>query len=98
VSLEEGSFCRLGLRGSPNSLQTPAELTTARAKRGLRLHGRTALLRCFDGFSALFCQTPSPDSLGGQHHLIVLGDQVVGSIISAIVLLRVIVNFYVGLG
>jgi hypothetical protein len=31
-------------------------------------------------------------------HLIVLGDQVVGSIISAIVLLRVIVNFYVGFG
>jgi Mg2+-importing ATPase len=79
---------------------TPTGLTSAEAKQRLRLHGpnslaaesRFAALLAFLGF---FSNPLVLILLAASAISIVLGDAVGGSIIIAIVLLSVIVNFYV---
>ena len=79
---------------------TPAGLTSAEAKERLRVHGPNSLVaesRFAPLFSFLrfFANPLVLILLGASAISIVLGDPVGGSIIIAIVLLSVIVNFYV---
>ena len=79
---------------------TPAGLTSDEAKQRLRLHGPNSLVAesrfaPLIGFLRFFANPLVLILLGASAISIVLGDPVGGSIIIAIVLLSVIVNFYV---
>jgi Mg2+-importing ATPase len=79
---------------------TPAGLTSAEAKRRLRLHGPNSLagearFAVLISFLRFFANPLVLILLAASAISIVLGDPVGGSIIIAIVLLSVIVNFYV---
>jgi Mg2+-importing ATPase len=79
---------------------TPAGLTSAEAKRRLRLHGPNSLggeprFAALMGFLRFFGNPLVLILLAASGISIALGDPVGGSIIIAIVLLSVIVNFYV---
>src|ERR1017187_7387785 len=78
---------------------TPAGLTSAEAKQRLRLHGPNSLagesrFAALLGFVSFFANPLVVILLATAAISIVLGDPVGGSIIIAIVLLSVIVNFY----
>ena len=78
---------------------TPAGLTTDEAKRRLRLYGPNSLVgesrfAGLIGFLSFFANPLVLTLLAASVISIVLGDAVGGSIIIAIVLLSVIVNFY----
>jgi Mg2+-importing ATPase len=79
---------------------TPAGLTSAEAKQRLRLHGPNSLVgesrfAPLMGFLRFFANPLVLILLAASAISIVLGDHVGGSIIIAIVLLSVVVNFYV---
>ncbi|MGA2436299.1 MAG: HAD-IC family P-type ATPase, partial [Bryobacteraceae bacterium] len=79
---------------------TPAGLTSDEAKQRLRLHGPNSLVAesrfaTLIGFFRFFANPLVLILLAASAISIVLGDPVGGSIIIAIVLLSVIVNFYV---
>ena len=79
---------------------TPAGLSSAEAKQRLRLHGPNSLVQesrfaALLGFLGFFANPLVLILLAASAISIVLGDPVGGSIIIAIVLLSVIVNFYV---
>jgi len=79
---------------------TPAGLTSAEAKQRLRLHGPNSLVgesrfAGLIGFLRFFANPLVLILLAASAISIVLGDPVGGSIIIAIVLLSVVVNFYV---
>ncbi|MBZ5596362.1 MAG: magnesium-translocating P-type ATPase [Acidobacteriia bacterium] len=79
---------------------TPAGLTSAEAKQRLRLHGPNSLAEesrfaALIGFLRFFANPLVLILLAASTISIVLGDPVGGTIIIAIVLLSVIVNFYV---
>src|SRR5450759_5960920 len=79
---------------------TPAGLTSAEAKQRLRVHGPNSLVgesrfAALIGFLRFFTNPLVLILLAASTISIVLGDPVGGSIIIAIVLLSVIVNFYV---
>jgi Mg2+-importing ATPase len=79
---------------------TPAGLTSAEAKQRLRLHGPNSLVgesrfAALIGFLRFFANPLVLILLAASAISIALGDPVGGSIIIAIVLLSVIVNFYV---
>src|ERR1700690_3095103 len=79
---------------------TPAGLTSAEAKQRLRLHGPNSLVgesrfAGLIGFLRFFANPLVLILLAASAISIVLGDPVGGSIIIAIVLLSVLVNFYV---
>src|ERR1039458_1325291 len=78
---------------------TPAGLTSDEAKKRLRLHGPNSLVgesrfAPLLGFLAFFANPLVLILLAASAISIVLGDHVGGSIIIAIVLLSVVVNFY----
>ena len=78
---------------------TPAGLTSAEAKQRLRLHGPNSLVgesrfAALISFLSFFANPLVVILLVASAISIVLGDVVGGSIIIAIVLLSVIVNFY----
>jgi Mg2+-importing ATPase len=80
---------------------TPAGLTSAEARRRLRLHGPNSLaaesrFAALIGFLGFFANPLVLILLAASAISIVLGDPVGGSIIISIVLLSVVVNFYVG--
>ncbi len=93
-------FWDMPLQGLLGLLEaTPAGLTSAEAKRRLRLHGPNSLVgesrfAGLIGFLRFFANPLVLILLASSVISIVLGDQVGGSIIIAIVLLSVIVNFY----
>src|SRR5450756_2996905 len=77
---------------------TPAGLTSAEAKQRLRLHGPNSLagesrFAALIGFLRFFANPLVLILLAASTISIVLGDPVGGSIIIAIVLLSVVVNF-----
>jgi P-type Mg2+ transporter len=79
---------------------TPAGLSSAEAKQRLRLHGPNSLVKesrfaALSGFLRFFANPLVLILLAASAISIVLRDPVGGSIIIAIVLLSVIVNFYV---
>ena len=79
---------------------TPAGQTSAEAKQRLRLHGPNSLVgesrfAALTGFLSFFANPLVVILLAAAAISIVLGDPVGGSIIIAIVLLSVVVNFYV---
>src|SRR5690348_8327143 len=79
---------------------TPAGLTSAEAKQRLRLHGPNSLVgeprfAALISFLRFFANPLVLILLVASAISIVLGDPVGGTIIIAIVLLSVIVNFYV---
>ncbi|MBZ5723486.1 MAG: magnesium-translocating P-type ATPase [Acidobacteriia bacterium] len=79
---------------------TPAGLTSAEAKRRLRLHGPNSLVgesrfAALIAFLRFFANPLVLILLAASVISIVLGDPVGGTIIIAIVLLSVVVNFYV---
>jgi Mg2+-importing ATPase len=79
---------------------TPAGLTSAEANQRLRLHGPNSLVAesrfaPLIGFLRFFANPLVLILLAASAISIVLGDQVGGTIIIAIVLLSVVVNFYV---
>ena len=79
---------------------TPAGLTSKEAKQRLRLHGPNSLVgeprfAALIGFLRFFANPLVVILLAASAVSIVLGDPVGGTIIIAIVLLSVIVNFYV---
>jgi Mg2+-importing ATPase len=79
---------------------TPAGLTSAEAKQRLRLHGPNSLVgesrfAALTGFLSFFANPLVLVLLAASAVSIALGDPVGGTIIIAIVLLSVIVNFYV---
>jgi Mg2+-importing ATPase len=79
---------------------TPAGLTSAEAKQRLRLHGPNSLVAesrfaALIGFLRFFANPLVLTLLAASAISIALGDPIGGSIIIAIVLLSVIVNFYV---
>jgi Mg2+-importing ATPase len=79
---------------------TPAGLTSAEAHQRLRLHGPNSLVAesrfaPLIGFLRFFANPLVLILLAASAISIVLGDQVGGAIIIAIVLLSVVVNFYV---
>ena len=79
---------------------TPAGLTSDEAKQRLRIHGPNSLaaesrFAALLGFLRFFANPLVLILLAASAISIVLGDAISGSIIIAIVLLSVIVNFYV---
>src|ERR1035438_23060 len=79
---------------------TPAGLTSDEAKQRLRLHGPNSLVgesrfAALTAFLSFFANPLVVILLAAAAISIVLGDPVGGSIIIAIVLLSVVVNFYV---
>ena len=79
---------------------TPAGLTSAEAKQRLRTHGPNSLVgesrfAALTSFFSFFANPLVVILLAAAAISIVLGDPVGGSIIIAIVLLSVVVNFYV---
>ena len=94
-------FWDMPLRDLLNLLEaTPAGLTSAEANQRLRLHGPNSLaaesrFAALIGFLRFFANPLVLILLVASVISIVLGDPVGGTIIIAIVLLSVIVNFYV---
>ena len=94
-------FWDMPLRGLLDVLEaTPAGLTSAEAKQRLRLHGPNSLVgesrfAALSGFLRFFANPLVLILLAASAISIVLRDPVGGTIIIAIVLLSVVVNFYV---